>query len=381
MSRTPKWLLVTSGCLIAFVAVAYIQGWLSGAPKRAPKAKASNLSDHPVYSKYDFGKDANVIDFGVQPMGVPIGVLSAVMERDTVLIKALSEQGLKIRFHPFLKGADVNFFLRRGDLEVALGGDMPAIAAAATSNVLIATLVKQGFSSFVTKKHMLIKDLRGKRIGYPFGSNAHYALLQTLSAAGLRETDVHLVRLNVNEMPDKLAEGHIDAFVAWEPFISIALARFDDFVVIHRSLSSSYMYFSRSLSNRHPETIRLIIASQLRAMAWMRSQAKNLLEACQWSLQARKVFLKKPQVLSMKLYAQMVKSDLLDIMRVPIILERDLAPEGRLFREFEFLKGLGKIPEAVDWINIRRCFDRTVISEVLSEKKKYKLDTFEWAIK
>ena len=45
---------------------------------------------------------------------------------------------------------------------------------------------------------MLIKDLRGKLIGYPFGSNAHYALLQTLSAAGLRETDVHLVRLNVN---------------------------------------------------------------------------------------------------------------------------------------------------------------------------------------
>ncbi len=113
------------------------------------------------------------------------------------------------------------------------------------------------------------------------------------------------------------------------------------------------MYFSRSLVNKHPETIRLIVASQLRAMAWMRSQAKNLLEACRWAIQARKVFLKKPQVLSMKLYAQLVKSDLLDIVQVPIIPERDLAPEGRLMKEFEFLKKvLLNAPTLADLISL-----------------------------
>ena len=47
-----------------------------------------------------------------------------------------------------------------------------------------------------------IKDLKGKRIAFPFGSNAHYALLQTLASSGLSEKDVDLVSLNVNEMSE-----------------------------------------------------------------------------------------------------------------------------------------------------------------------------------
>lgn len=378
MSRTPKWLLVISGCLIAFVAVAYIQGWFSGLPERAPSASAPDLSNHPIYSKYKFGEKDNVIDVGMQPLSLALGVISGTMKRDRVLKKALSEQGLEIRLHPFFKGADVNFFLKSGDLDVAMAGDMPAIIAATVSDVVIAAQNRLGFNSIVAGRHMLIKDLRGKRIGYVFGSNAHYTILQAISSEGLRETDVYLVQLNINEMSDKLAEGHIDAFAAWEPTPTIALSRFDDFVIIHRSLVSTYLYFSRSLADRHPGVVQQIIASQLRSIAWMKYRQENLFDACSWAAQARKDFTGKETLLSTKQCASLIKSDLLDISQVSIIPERDLAPNGRLFREFAFLKGLGKIPETADWAKVRTAFDRTIIYEVISEAKQYKLDTFEF---
>ncbi len=57
-------------------------------------------------------------------------VISESMKRDEVLRRVLSKQGIKIRFYSFLKGADVNFFIKRGNLEAGIGGDIPALTAA-----------------------------------------------------------------------------------------------------------------------------------------------------------------------------------------------------------------------------------------------------------
>ena len=116
-----------------------------------PIPAVPDLSDHPIYRNYEFGQDDSVIDLGTQPLWVPTCLISEVMQRDTVLYAALAEQGLRIRFHAFLKGADVNFWLRRGELEVGIGGDMPALTAAADSSVLVATLIQKGLCAIVAK--------------------------------------------------------------------------------------------------------------------------------------------------------------------------------------------------------------------------------------
>lgn len=380
MSGKIKVLLVIGCCLIAFLAIGYIRGWLGGKIEHAPIVPIKDLSNHPVYGKYSFGKlDENIIDFGIQPLGVPIGVISETISHDMVLKKELKNQGFEMRFHPFLKGADLNFFLQRGDLEVALGGDMPALSAASVFDVVIVSLAKLGFSSLVTKKHMLITELSGKAIAYPFGSNAHYSLLKTLTSEGLKENDVRLVSLNVTKMPNALAQGKIDAFITWEPHTTIALEKFKDFVVIHRSLSASYLYFARTFVDRYPKIARQIVASQLRAMTWMRASEKNLIMACEWALQAGKEFSGGEKLLSPEQYASIVKSDLLDIAPIPIIPERDLEVQGPLFEEFEFLKRLEKIPAGNDWIKVKASFDNSIINDVLSKAEEYQLDIFEYS--
>lgn len=340
----------------------------------------ADLSSHPIYSEYEFGETDKIIDLGMQPLSLTLCIIAEAMKRDIVLNTALSGLGLEIRFHPFSKGSDVNYFLSHEKLDAAMAGDMPAIAAAAVSDVVIVAQNKLGFSSIVARKPIQSKDLKGKRIGYPLGSNAHHGILQALSSQGLEETDVHLVNLNVNEMPDALAQDKIDAFIAWEPTPTITLARSDDFAIIHRVLTSTYLYFSGSFASQHPEAVRHIIASQLRSIAWMKHDRQNLLEACGWALRARRDFTNKEQILSVDQYASLVRDHLLDFDNVSFIPEEDLAMGGRLFEGFGFLKDLGKIPSSSYWNNVHSSFNIKIVGEIVADPKKYRIDEYNYNI-
>ena len=343
---------------------------------RAPVAAAPDLSQHPEYSQYEFGKGADVVDVGIQPLWIPTCIISEAMRRDEVLTAALAKRNLAARFHPFRKGADVNFFLERGDLEAGIGGDMPALCAAARSNVLVAGLIQQGFCAIVARRHMLLRDMQGKSVGYALGSNAHYALLEALASAGVRESHVRMVPLDVHEMPDALAQSEIDAFAAWEPTPTISGMRFKDHVVVHRSLSSGYLYFVRPFADRRPEAMRLVTAALVRAMRWLGRSEGNLLAASQWALEAGQAMWKRTPGLSARHYASLAKNDLLGVSWLPAIPETSLARGSRLYREFEFLKGLGQIPEEADWDKVRRCFDRSVVEQVVADASKLQLATY-----
>ncbi len=342
------------------------------------RADEASLSDHPLYSKYKFGQSGHTIDFGVQPISIPIGVISAVIEEDRLLLDELSAMGIEIRYHQFYKGSDLNHFVERGDLELGLAGDMPALVIATKTDLVIATLSKHGFTSFISDKHMLIKELRGKRIGFPFGSNAHYSLLQVLAGADVNEKDVILVPQNVNLLPVDFENGRIDMFVSWEPITTMALVQNKGLNINHRSLSTSYMYFTKAFVEAQPEVSRLIVAAQVRAMMWMYENDDNLHHACGWAFERKESFLKEANVLTTKQCADIMKNDLLDVALIPLVPESDLLPDGRLAREFKFLKNLGKIQRSVTWDVVRLSFDNTLLNEVLEDQKKYQLRHFSY---
>jgi len=133
-----------------------------------PVDREGNLLKHSIYSNYVFDNTDKVINIGIQPLYLPTGLISEVMERDMVLQKALQGLGVEVRYYPFLKGNDVNFFLQNKDLDIGIGGDMPAISAAAKMNIIIPVTLQQGFTSIVAPRPMLTSQLRGKRIAYPF---------------------------------------------------------------------------------------------------------------------------------------------------------------------------------------------------------------------
>jgi sulfonate transport system substrate-binding protein len=224
-----------------------------------------DLTKHPVYSQYQFGHDEKVIDIGIQPMWMPVSVIVETMRHDETLQESLKALGMEIRFHAFAKGSDINFFLQRGDLDAGIGGDMPALLAAAKGNVLVASMIQQGFVSIMSGSSLLLSELRGKRIAFAPASNAHFALLNALFEMDIDESEVNMVAMDVNEMPEALKRGEIDLFASWEPMPTIA-GQLYGAEAIYRSLSTGYLYFSRQYAERHPDVPHHLIASQIRSI-------------------------------------------------------------------------------------------------------------------
>jgi len=372
--------LAVSSFLLFFVVLVSTRGSFRGKinpPKTTPE---QDLSNHPIYSKYQFNNTENTINIGIQPLWTPTGFITETLKRDNVLLNALSELGKKIQFFSFLKGDDVNFFLTRKDIDAGIGGDMPAIRAASTLDLIIPALIQQGFCSIVANRHMQLRELRYEPIGFAFGSNAHYALLNALKYEGIASNQTKLVPMDVTEMPSALHSGEITAFSAWEPTPSISKNKHSNNVIIHRSQSSGYLYFLKSFSDKNPEAVRQIVAAEIRSIKWMQSDIKNLFKASQWALSASKILSGKPILLTVEQNANLAQKDIIGLLSEPIIPRKYLKHKGPLHKEYDFLKSLGKISASISWKKVRGSFDRKIIKEIMDNKKKYKINQFKYKV-
>ncbi len=333
----------------------------------------TNLLDHPLYSTYKFTDDDSVIRIGVQPLYIPTGLITETISRDLILGEALSGLGMRIEYYPFLKGYDVNFFLKQNLLEIGIGGDMPAISAAVNMDITIPILVQQGFSSIVASKPMLTQDMKGKRIAFPYGSISHYSLLNILNGSGLTESDVFLLPMEVNTLQDALENGKIDAFSAWEPVPATVLKRNPEFSVAAQSYTTGYMYFLADFAADHGQAMRHILAAVVRSLRWLRNDKNHLLEACRWNLRTNESITGEQSDLSENEMADLAYRDILQMYGAPFIPEKTLQVDGNLHREFRFLRELNKIPANSDWDRVRRNFDAKTLLEIVTHPEEYRL--------
>lgn len=122
-----------------------------------------------------------------------------------------------------------------------------------------------------------IAALKGKKIGTPFASTAHYSLLAAIKLAGLKETDVRLVDLQPTDLLAAWSRGDIDAAYVWDPTLaqlrksggtvlttSAALAKKGyptyDLAVVSNSLRSTYPQVVQLWINQQDRAVKLIKA-------------------------------------------------------------------------------------------------------------------------
>ncbi|MDR3213162.1 MAG: NrtA/SsuA/CpmA family ABC transporter substrate-binding protein, partial [Azoarcus sp.] len=68
------------------------------------------------------------------------------------------------------------------------------------------------------------KDIKGKRIGYSQGTNAHYYLSKLLDSVKLKFSDIQAISLTPSDFVTATVNGTLDGFIWSEPHISQALA-------------------------------------------------------------------------------------------------------------------------------------------------------------
>jgi sulfonate transport system substrate-binding protein len=348
--------------------------------ENASVEKESVLLNHPIYSKYAFENSEKIINIGIQPLYSPTGLISEAMKRDLILKKALVNLGLEIKFYPFLKGNDVNIFLENKDLDIGIGGDMPTISAAAKMDVIIPLTVQQGFVSIISNNNILASKLRGKRLAYPFGSIAHYVMLDMLVSEGLSELEVDLVPMAVPDLSNALERKEIDVFSAWEPISTMALKEHETFKVIYQQMAAGYMYFLKDFYKMHPEATLHIIASVKRAFNWMIKSKKNLRKASKWNKETGEALIGRKISLSIDELALLARKDILGLTSIPLISIDDLMEDNQLHREFNFLKSLRKIPNTTTWNRVRDSFNHKMVHDIFTNQEKYNLGKFDYGL-
>lgn len=339
-----------------------------------PSPTQTDFQNHPIYSRYTFENGENVINIGTQPTLLPTGLITEAMKRDAVLKENLESLGMKIRFYPFLKGSDINHFLELGMLDAGFAGDMPAIIAAANLDATSIALVQLGFVSIVADRLYPTSELRGKKIGYAVGSNAHFALIKTLDLEGISQNEVKLVPLDVDQMPQALSDGAIDAFAAWDPFPSVAEVIDDDAVVIQRTLGSGYFYLSDSFIEKHPDVVRYLAASVTRSIRWAQRDRQNMQAAARWSLDAHASLVPVTAGLSVDTITELALHDIFGMKVDPII--PDLNRSLNVLEEFFFLQRVGLLPQSAQWEDVRAKFDSETMKEILADSTGFRLNEF-----
>jgi taurine transport system substrate-binding protein len=130
-----------------------------------------------------------------------------------------------IKWTKFDSGADVNTAFIAKELDFgALGSSPVARGLSAPLNIpykVAFVLDVAGDNEALVARNgsgvNTIADLKGKRIGTPFASTAHYSLLAALSQNGLSANDVQLVDLQPQAILAAWDRGDIDAAYSWLP--------------------------------------------------------------------------------------------------------------------------------------------------------------------
>lgn len=124
---------------------------------------------------------------------------------------------------------DVRMDLRAGGIPLLLDGAVDAATNSETQALLrsvdrpdlriVMTLAECAYRLVARRASGVtaLVDLRGKTIGTPANTSAHFYLVKVLQRAGLAESDVTVVPMPVPDMAAALARGDVDAVSGWEP--------------------------------------------------------------------------------------------------------------------------------------------------------------------
>lgn len=141
------------------------------------------------------------------------------------------DEGLQIEPFRFNSGPACAEALYSGSADIGTMGDTTAIITISRDDRFV-IIASHGRGEH---RHRLmvapncsietIEDLRGKTVGVKKGTSTHGGFLLLLASRQLNPAEIRIVDMTPAEMPDALAAGSVDAFVASEPTPSLAQMR------------------------------------------------------------------------------------------------------------------------------------------------------------
>lgn len=178
---------------------------------------SNNLSNNPSQSEEKLSVDELNITYVTAPLNVP-----SIIEKNKEIFKK-HLPGVKINCKEITSGADQTAALASGDVDVlyALGGSSAILAKANGQDIKVLNMYSRAPKAFsLFSKDDSIKnpkDLKGKKIGGPAGTNLHQELLAYLDKENLTEKDVEFSNMSIPDAAAALDSGNLDVALLGGP--------------------------------------------------------------------------------------------------------------------------------------------------------------------
>lgn len=141
--------------------------------------------------------------------------------------KTYENNGLNVKTIQISTGSNIVDAVASGDVDIGYVGITPAMQGISKGiPIKVVGAVNLDGSGIVVQPNSTIKssaDLKGKKIASPGVSSIQQVLLlYELQKNNITQEDVDIISINVFNIPSALAARKVDAYISYEPFVSMA---------------------------------------------------------------------------------------------------------------------------------------------------------------
>jgi len=251
-----------------------------------------------------------VIRIGVQGSG---GLFGKAQE-DQLFEKAFESYGTTVEWVEFQSGPPMTEAMASGKLDFAFLGNMPVISAQAANipfKIISQALEGKKNVGVITAKDSgieTLEDLKGKKVAVGKGTNAYDFILRAFEKDGIDATEVELINLNPDEAQAAFDSDGVDAWVTWEPYLSINTLNEKGTIIAdgstHDILSPSYHIVRTDFANDNGDLVVVYLKTLNELLQWevdneveadkRYADERNLTAELMKSVRERSTYISKP---------------------------------------------------------------------------------------
>ena len=212
--------------------------------------------------------------------------LMAILKANGELERALAPLGVRISWHEFTSGLPLLEAINTGNIDFGadVADTVPLFAQAAGAKLAYiaeesASPSAQAILVSADSPIKTLADLKGKKIAVTKGAGSHFLLLAALAKSGLTFKDISPAYLTPADGRAAFIGGNVDAWVAWDPFLTSAQRQSNARILSDGSngLANYKRYYlsSAAFADRRGDVLNVIYGKLDETGKWVKAHPKD----------------------------------------------------------------------------------------------------------